>query len=324
MPPCNRLNFYNHLKIDTHIKLRPAQMDEIILTHYINPEELLWFLSRGFDDAVYRVQGGSVFRVFTVDEEQFLVKITPGNWSVKIEWLYGTPPVEAVALVKNFISEWFDLETDVSPFYELLKTNDKLDYMADAFNGLKLIGMPDLFETLAWAIIGQQINLTFAYKIKRRLVENYGCFIEYHNEVYYTFPSPETIAAAEVADLKAMQLSAGKITYLKNIAAAFCNGTVSKAVLQALPDSASRSNLLTGQKGVGVWTANYALMKCLRDQSAIPYGDAGLLNALMSHGIITNKTELKGMHTLFESFKGWEAYLVFYLWRGLAPKPEIY
>lgn len=298
-------------------------MDEILLTHPINPEEILWFLSRGFDEPMYRVKNNSVFRAFKLGEEKFLVRITPGIRSVKIEWLYGDRTEEQVAFVKTFISEWFDLEADILPFYELLKTDDRLHYMAEDFNGLKLVGMPDLFEALAWAIMGQQINLTFAYKLKRRLIEKYGDFIEHEGEVYYIFPSLEAIAAADSDDLREMQLSGSKVAYLKNAATAFATGKIDKAILKALPDFVSRRDLLTSQKGIGVWTANYVLMKCLRDQTAVPFGDAGLLNALLNHDIITNKTELQGMYELFEKFKDWEAYLVFYLWRSLAPKPEV-
>ncbi len=297
-------------------------MDEILLTHPINPEELLWFLSRGFDDPIYSVRENSIFRAFLFADKKFLVKITPGTRSVKIEWLCGERTEENAAFVKSFISEWFDLEEDITSFYELLKADDRLSYMAEEFYGLKLVGMPDLFEALAWAIIGQQINLTFAYKIKRRLIEKYGDYINHDSSRYYIFPSPGTIAAADIEDLRKMQLSGSKTAYLKNIALAFIEGKIDKTILRSLPDSVSRRNLLTAQKGIGVWTANYVLMKSLRDQTAVPFGDAGLINALLNHGIIANKTELQDMHQLFERFKGWEAYLVFYLWRSLAPKPD--
>ncbi|QKJ32496.1 DNA-3-methyladenine glycosylase 2 family protein [Mucilaginibacter mali] len=298
-------------------------MDEILLTNPINPTELLWFLSRGFDDPVYRVGTDCVYRAFKVDDEKLLVKIIPNTSSVKIEWLYGNRTEETAAFVKNFISEWFDLNTDVTPFYDLLKADDKLSYMADDFTNLKLVGMPDLFEALAWAIMSQQINLTFAYKLKRRLIEKYGDFIEHEDTRHYIFPSPAAIANANDEELRAMQLSGSKINYLKSIAAAFAGRKIDKTILMALPDTSTRRELLTAQKGIGIWTANYVLMKYLRDQSAIPYGDAGLLNALLKHEIIADKKDLSGMPALFKKFKGWEAYLVFYLWRSLALMPGV-
>ena len=75
--------------------------------------------------------------------------------------------------------------------------------------------------------------------------------------------------------------------------------------------------MLLAQKGIGEWTANYALMKSLRDPQCIPHGDIGLLNALANHNIISDRNELDKIATLFKTFPGWESYLVFYLWRSL-------
>jgi len=293
---------------------------EIALNYSINPEELLWFLSRGYDETIYKVEGKSIYRAFRIGHEKVLVKITPYAWSVHIDWLVGTTNADMAACVKNFVTEWFDLDKDISAFYHLLNIDPVFDYMVEAFNGLKLVGMPDLFEALCWAIIGQQINLSFAYKLKRRLVEKYGDFIDYEDNRYYLFPSPEGLMAADPDALREMQFSGSKARYLINIASAFATGQIKKEMLIALPAD-ERIKLLTGLKGIGVWTANYALMKSLRDPAAIPYGDAGLINALLGHGVIPDKKELQGMHALFERFKGWEAYLVFYLWRSLAAKP---
>ena len=36
----------------------------------------------------------------------------------------------------------------------------------EQYYGLRTLGIPDLFEALSWGIIGQQINLTYAYTLK--------------------------------------------------------------------------------------------------------------------------------------------------------------
>lgn len=43
--------------------------------------------------------------------------------------------------------------------------------MTASYKGVRFIGIPDIFEAICWAIIGQHINLKFAYTLKRRLVE---------------------------------------------------------------------------------------------------------------------------------------------------------
>ena len=116
-----------------------------------------------------------------------------------------------------------------------------------------------------------------------------------------------------------MQFSGKKAEYLIGLAQLFDDGLMSKNKLPSLPDFPSRQKALTDIRGIGIWTANYALMKSLKETSSIPHGDAGLLNALKAHRIIEQKTDTEPISDLFNSFSGWESYLVFYLWRSLAP-----
>ena len=50
-----------------------------------------------------------------------------------------------------------------------------------------LLGITDLFEALSWGIIGQQINLTYAYTLKRRLVETFGSYVEWNGRKHWIF-----------------------------------------------------------------------------------------------------------------------------------------
>ena len=61
--------------------------------------------------------------------------------------------------------------------------------------GLRALLMPSPFEALVWAIIGQQINIAFAYKLKRALVEQFGRTIEHDGRIYRLFPTAERLAA---------------------------------------------------------------------------------------------------------------------------------
>ena len=285
--------------------------------------ECLWYLYRGFDEVIYRVVNDKVIRAFSFDGRKILVSIQLLDNEIQIEWLAGDNDPLLIAQSADFVKEWLDVEKDLDPFYNLLSVHPALSYMSADFKGLRLIGMPDLFEALCWAIIGQQINLSFAHKLKRRLVEAYGEYIEWDTEHYYIFPHPAVIATLDPLELQPMQFSAGKAKYIIGLAKAFADGTISKEKLIELPDFTSRQQNLTALKGIGTWTANYALMKSLKEPSSVPYGDAGLNNALLKHGLIESKIDTNGIIAIFKNFKGWEAYLVIYLWRSLAPLPEI-
>lgn len=253
-----------------------------------------------------------------------LVEISLANGALNIKWLLGKPNDVAINYIQKFVSEWFDLETDLSPFYGLLVSNPSFAYMPNKYSGLRFIGMPDLFESLAWCIIGQQINLNFAYKIKRRFVEIYGDFVEYERERYWIFPHPATISNLSILELRELQFSNKKAEYLIAVAGSFVDKTLSKKMLSDMPDFPSRQKALTSIRGIGIWTTNYVLMKNLREPSCIPHGDAGLLNALVNHGVIKSKGDRQSIDEFFKTFSGWESYLVFYLWRTLSePKNKI-
>ncbi|NRF39905.1 DNA-3-methyladenine glycosylase [Pedobacter foliorum] len=283
-------------------------------------QECLWFLDRNFDDCMHKVDTDQVIKVVEIEGQQLLVSVAFYEHKLQIELLDGNLKQPDLNKLKKFVSDWFDLEKDMESFYLLIKNDERLAYMATAYNGLRLIGIPNLFEAICWAIIGQQINLTFAYKLKRRLVEKYGAYMSYNGFNYHVFPNCEVLAELYPDDLKEMQFSKSKAEYLINIAKAFASGEISKDKLLALPDLIARQKALNNIKGIGVWTANYALMKSLKEHSCVPYGDAGLLNSLLNHKIIADKKQHKEIELFFSNYPGWESYLVFYLWRSLSTK----
>jgi len=295
---------------------------EIPISGQFSKVECLWFLSRDFDDCMYSVYEDKVRRSFRSGNGTMIVDIYPMADKLILEWLNVSPAVEDVATVVQFVSEWFDLNTDLTPFYKTIAANKRISYMATDFAGLRFLGMPDFFEALAWCIIGQQINLSFAYKVKRRLVEQYGERTEFDGQKYYLFPQPEIIAKASISDLRELQFSEKKAEYIIAIAEAFLNGTLNKELLKGLPDLESRIKFLTNIRGIGQWTANYALMKSLKEPACIPHGDAGLLNALVNHGIIKTKNDKPAIAKFFKAFEGWQSYVVFYLWRTLSKPKE--
>jgi len=295
---------------------------EIPISGLFSEVECLWFLSRDFDDCMYKVYEDRVRRGFKSSNGIMVVDIYPMPDKLILEWLNVSPSAEDIKTVVQFVSEWFDLDADLTLFYKAIAADKRISYMANEFSGLRFIGMPDFFEALAWCIIGQQINLSFAYKVKRRLVERYGEFTVYDGEKYYLFPNAEIIAQANISDLRELQFSEKKAQYLIAIAEAMLNGTLSKGILQGLPDLETRIKFLTNIRGIGQLTANYALMKSLKEPSCIPHGDAGVLNALINHDIIKSKDDKVAIAQFFEGFSGWQSYVVFYLWRTLSKPKE--
>ncbi len=279
-------------------------------------QECLWFLDRNYDDCLHEVRPNAVRKAIFIHNEPTLIEITESSNQLIINVLVGNNSEKEII---DFVKDWFDYNRDLSPFYELLENDDELKYMTSEYAGLRLLAIPDLFEALCWSIIGQQINLTFAYKLKRRFTEIYGTKLNYENADYFLFAKPEIVANIKVEDLLPLQFSNRKAEYLIEIAKQFVSGNISKEILSA-HSTAEAIRLLVSVRGIGEWTANYALMKSLKRLECVTYGDVGLYNALHNLKGFDKRPSRETLNLFFKNFKDWEAYTVFYLWRSLAVK----
>lgn len=215
-----------------------------------------------------------------------------------------------------YVREWFDLDTNLAPFYQLAGKDNLLKEIVRQHYGYRIIGQPDLFESLVWAVLGQQINLQFAYTLKQRFVEQFGEKFIHDGIPYFLFPTPERVAVLTEVELLPLQFSRQKCKYIVLIAKAFVSGEVSKDKLKGLTLSEARDRLMT-IKGVGNWTANYALMKTYRYPDAFPIEDAGLRNALQRLLKLDRKPTREETVAIFSNYAGWEAYVTLYLWKTL-------
>lgn len=282
--------------------------------------ECLWFLDRNYDDCLHVIDGDHILKAIEVNNSLVLFRISAITGFLQIEILSGPTDQSTKDFLARYVRFWFDMERDMRPFYRALKENPVFSYMAEEFFGLRMMGIESLFEVLCWSIIGQQINLTFAFKLKRRLVESYGKKVSWQGGDYFVFPEPYVLAQVLPDELRAFQFSQKKAEYIVNLAISFQNGIISNEIVAALPDFLARQQFLVSFKGIGIWTANYSLMKAFRESQGIPYGDIGLFNALQAHELIAHRKESDRIEELFSRFRGWESYLVFYLWRSLATK----
>jgi DNA-3-methyladenine glycosylase II len=148
-------------------------------------------------------------------------------------------------------------------------------------------------------------------------VETFGDKMIYEGNVYWAFPPAQRIAALEAPELKALQFSRQKAEYAIEAARRICRGEISKEKLLALGEMEAKRAALIQLRGVGAWTADYVLMKCLRLSGAFPSADIGLHNAIKHQLNLSQKPSPEEIGRLAQGWKNWEAYATFYLWRSL-------
>lgn len=284
--------------------------------------ETLLFLRRSPLECLHRVVDGKVYKLLELEQEPALVEISASDSSLQLRFVDGRPRSQsACAAAMDYVRDWFDLRTDLAPFYHLAAGDPLLGRLTSAYAGLRIVGIPALFEALCWAVIGQQINLAFAYTLKQRFVQAYGRRVQWGGQEYWLFPQPREIAGVGVDALRQLQLTGKKAAYVIGIAERMASGGLSKAGLLASGDLRAAEAQLLMMRGIGPWTAHYVLMRCLRDPSAFPIGDAGLQNALKQVLQRAEKPGADEIRQIFAPWRNWEAYAVFYLWRTLASAP---
>lgn len=290
---------------------------ELITPDQFSFKECLVFLGRSENECLHYILDGCLYKLIKIDEAMILLKISSEAGILKIEFPDKYPSQIIRTSIAKYIWDLFDLDRDLVNFYSLASKDKVLNMLVNKYYGLRIIGISDLFEALTWAIIGQQINLAFAYTLKKRFVESFGEKIIYNGKDYWIYPEPEVVSKLQVTDLTKLQFTTRKAEYVIGTAKLLASGEISKEELLTIKNYNQVRDILLRIRGVGKWTADYVMMKCLKVPEAFPIADVGLHNALKLQLELDKKPSLDEIERISLNWKGWEAYATFYLWRSL-------
>ncbi len=236
-----------------------------------------------------------------------------GRGTLDFRIVQGEANVSTAAPVSLLVRRQFSLDLDIKPFYRLAETDPVLSRLTQHFHGMRVPQAPGVFETLISAILEQQVNLSFAHKVKKALVARYGRSCEYGGYLYHCFPEPAVLAATTPADLLTLQISGPKARYIIAISRAICDGTLDLEGLRQL-EAADAAGRLMALKGVGAWTAHYVGMRALGYLDCLPSADVGLQKAIgFFYGLRRQPTSTV-VERRARAWAGWRSYATFYLW----------
>jgi DNA-3-methyladenine glycosylase II len=213
-------------------------------------------------------------------------------------------------------------ELDLKPFYRHSLRDELLASLTPRFRGLKLPASPTVFESLVMAVLSQQVNLTFAYSIKRELVETFGEQWKANGETYYAFPRSERLAAETEEALLRFRLSRAKAGTLVRLGQAFASGALTEQELTQLSDEAVIERLMQ-LKGIGRWSAEIALLRGLARPHAFPGGDLGVVKYL-AQGLLgtAEKTTEADMRAFAERWRPYRGLALIYCYAELMQRSQ--
>ena len=135
--------------------------------------------------------------------------------------------------------------------------------------GLRPPLLADPFEMLVTSVTAQQISLPAATAIRSGLVRRFGRRVAHRAVEWWAFPRQDDLRGA---DLSGLRLSAAKMRAIAALAEADLD-------LAGLDDGAVIDRL-TALPGVGRWTADWFLARCLGRPDAVAAGDLGVRKAV--------------------------------------------
>ena len=166
------------------------------------------------------------------------------------------------------------LTAEVTPF-ERRMAEDPATSLFLRRKGLRMPSIPTGFDALSWAIIGQQINVKFASSLRSEIIRLGG---EPAAGGMIAHPSPERVVDIGVAALTKRRYSRSKAEYLIGASKEVAEGRLD---IENLPEGSAvaAEKKLMSIRGIGTWTARYAMMRSGFADCAL-IGDSALATAL--------------------------------------------
>jgi AraC family transcriptional regulator of adaptative response / DNA-3-methyladenine glycosylase II len=286
--------------------LEGAQVFLLHLPVAYRPKEILAYHARDPLAVSERSEGNRIWKALHTEDDPVVLEIAiePGQAWVKVH-ARGKIGRTSMAALHGAALKILSLTHDVATF------ETRYPEFVKARRGLRMPLLPTGFDALCWGIIGQQINVTFASSLRREMVELAG---EKIGDMR-THPTPDRVANIDMGALTARRYSRSKASYLLDAAAAVASGRLKVENLSE-GSAIAAEKMLTGQRGIGTWTARYVLMRGGFGDAA-PVGDSALATALQRLHKLPERPDAEQTARLLSVFAPYRSLATMHLWTSL-------
>ena len=269
-------------------------------------EEILAYHARDPDGPTERSQGNRIWKALQTQDGPAVLELVlekEGAWAhLHADARLGAG---AMAFCHEAALRMLGLNNEVTQF------ESRHVLLAARRRGLRLPNLPTGFDSLAWGIIGQQINIKFAGSLRRELIEIAG---EKIGDMR-THPTPERVANIDVSTLHARRYSRAKAQYLIDAAAAIARGELEiEGLHRRLAVAAEKA--LVAQRGIGLWMARYIMLR-VGFADAAPIGDSALATGLQRLHRLAERPGPEEATRLMAAFAPHRSLATMHLWNSL-------
>lgn len=167
-------------------------------------------------------------------------------------------------------------------------------------------GKARIFTAILRSIISQQISTKAAASIRARFLALFP----------KSGPTPDLLLATPIETLRTAGLSAQKISYMRDAAEKFIDGTINPRNFKKM-SSEDIIDHLVQIKGVGVWTAHMLLIFTLQRPDILPTGDLGIKKGFQKVFKLRSLPDHTKMEKLAKDWRDHASVASWYLWRSI-------
>jgi len=232
-----------------------------------------------------------------------------------------TPDVKAQA--HDALLNVLGLRIDPTAFAAFVRDDPWLAPVVARQPGLRIVQSATVFEALTWAIIGQQINLTFAIALRRTLIQLAG---RAHSSGLWCYPEAVDVARLDLTEFTSRKFSKAKAETILRVAGMVLDGSLALERGADAGDSAGTASLDVSQKllaikGIGPWTVNYVLLRGYGYPDCSLHGDVAVRAALHQLSGSATRPGVPEAERLLARYAPHRTLAAAYLWASLAEKP---
>ena len=256
------------------------------------PRYALRYMSRDPESVSERGDARSFAKALLIDGKPVLVRVDFSDRHARVSSDASRSAIEPAVL------RLLGLPFDPAPF------EAKHRRLVGPRRGMRLPQTATVFESIVWAICGQQVNLAFAFKLRRVVIELAGKRVDGMR----AHPDPAAVARLDYDDLTRRQFSRRKAEYLIDVARSGMD-------FESLREQTGMSALqLEEIRGFGVWSANYVMMRGCGFADCVPVGDSGLTSSLQEFYRLEARPDAEKTLALMKRFAPYRSLATFHFW----------
>jgi N-glycosylase/DNA lyase len=193
-----------------------------------------------------------------------------GNVPVILRGLGAEIEVKAPdgAHVGGEVARYLRLDDPMPSIYRAISKDDHIRGAVGRWRGLHLLAQEPWEATVAF-IASSASNLAKISRSIEKMCRRFGDEVEFDGKTWHTLPTPEVLARARLADLKACEFGY-RARYLQSTARAVADGEVNLARIGKLPTDEAQKALVDGLDGIGPKVAACILLFSMGKDDAFP------------------------------------------------------